>query len=298
MSEPYTKEDIEVLLLQKGSTLKAMVLTIESNLKEHKQPWKLQQVSDDKYIVVDTSDSTDAWLERFITRDPDMIKLKEDVKKLAAAKEDIDQIFSVLITGETGTGKELIARALHGERDGKFVAINCAGLPSELVESELFGYMPGAFTSASQKGREGLIKAASKGTLFMDEIGELPLQAQAKLLRTLQSKSIRKVGGEKDEQIDCRIVCATHRNLQTMTAMNEFRNDLYARISTFELHIAPLKNRTEDIIPIIESLPGGLDFLAALKNKNILMDSEMYPYNVRSLQKMVKQYKILGKIPS
>lgn len=242
------------------------------------------QVSIINGVVVDKANTTEAWLARFITIDPDMLALKEDIRKLSVVDD------TVLIVGETGTGKELIARALHGKRKN-FVALNCAGLPEGLVESELFGHAGGAFTGATIKAKPGLMLEASNGTLFLDEIGELPINIQAKLLRAIQERTIRKVGGVNEEKLTCRIVCATHRSLPSMIDAKEFRQDLYARISTFELRTKPLRERWCDIIPIAQSLDGGKELFEKCKQNAIDLS-----LNVRSLEQAVRRFKVLGKI--
>lgn len=229
-------------------------------------------------------DTTEMWLNKFITGDAYTLELKDDVRKLAIVDD------TVLIHGETGTGKELIARALSGKRK-KFVALNCAGMPENLFESELFGYVPGAFTGALNKGSNGLMLEASGGILFLDEIGELPLSVQAKLLRALQEKVVRRVGGKNEEPITCRIVCATHRDLKDMVKEKLFREDLYARISTFILRIKPLRDRGDDAKLIVQSLDGG----QALIDKGLLASID-FNLNVRALEQAVRRYKVLGKI--
>lgn len=301
-----TREDFEEMLSsQKGPSLDHIARVVALQIKDNKLPLKLEK-REDRYILVDIGESTEAWLGRFITQDPAMRMMKDDVRKLAKVEEDIDQLFAVLIQGDSGTGKEMIARALHGERDSDtFVAINCAGLPSELVESELFGHVKGAFTHAI-KDKEGLMRMANKGTLFLDEVGELPLQVQAKLLRAIQNKNIRKVGGEKDEKISCRIVCATHRDLVKMCREGTFREDLYARISTYILRLTPLSARIDDVMLIMESINGGTELIQTVNSHNLpvteddyinLKDSIHYPFNVRSIQQMIKRHKTLGRLP-
>ena len=156
---------------------------------------------------------------------------------------------TALILGETGSGKELVARAIHDQslrHEMPFVAINCGALPESLIESELFGHRKGSFTGADEH-RVGLFEVANGGTLFLDEIGELPKPMQAKLLRFLESGEIRRVGENESFIVDVRVICATHRNLQSMVEEGDFREDLMFRINTFEVHLPPLRERKEDI---------------------------------------------------
>lgn len=161
----------------------------------------------------------------------------------------------VLITGESGTGKELFARAIHNEgtRKGKpFIAINCAALPDQLLESELFGYEPGTFTGGTKEGKAGIFEVAEKGTIFLDEIGEMAPHLQAKLLRVLQEKKVRRVGGTREIPIDVRLISATNQNIDEMVRNKEFRLDLLFRINIFNISIPPLRERKEDIPILIE----------------------------------------------
>jgi transcriptional regulator with PAS, ATPase and Fis domain len=233
--------------------------------------------------IVDENDETEPWLEQFITINPAMNLVKDQVRKLAGIQDE------VLIQGPTGTGKEILAHALHGKREGDFKALNCAGLPEQLIESELFGHVRGAFTGATSD-KVGLMVSAKNGTLFLDEIGELPLLAQGKLLRVLQDKKIRRVGDTEDRDITCRFVFATNRKLEEMVIANTFRVDLYARISTFILKTTSLKDRPEDYQEILKSL-GDAEIYKHLST----IDA---PYNVRSLQQWVKRFKVLGVLPS
>jgi two-component system response regulator PilR (NtrC family) len=154
-----------------------------------------------------------------------------------------------LITGESGTGKELVARAVHtasARKDGPFISINCSAFPETLLESELFGYMKGAFTGATSS-KLGLFEAANRGTIFLDEIAEMPIGMQVKLLRVMQERMVRRVGGMEEIPIDVRIIAATNSNLEQEIAQGRFRKDLFYRISVIPIHLPPLRERPEDI---------------------------------------------------
>ncbi|MDY0189348.1 MAG: sigma-54 dependent transcriptional regulator [Desulfuromonas sp.] len=204
---------------------------------------------------------------------------------------------SVLITGESGTGKEVVARIIHqASKKGRFVALNCAAIAPSLLESELFGHEKGAFTGAD-KDRVGKFEFAANGTLFLDEIGELPLEAQAKLLRALQEKHIQRLGSNIDIAINCRLLCATNRDLVQQVKQGTFREDLYYRLAVFPIHIPPLRERREDIIPLVShclqrqkiKLPTKLLTPAA---QQLLMNYR-WPGNVRELFNAVERAVIL-----
>ena len=196
---------------------------------------------------------------------------------------------AVLITGETGTGKELFAHAIHhaGNRtEGPFVCINCASIPDELLESELFGYAPGAFTGALKKGKIGKIELSHGGTLFLDEIGELPLRAQAKLLRVLEEKKVEKIGEVLPSTIDFRLITATNRHLDFLKNQKNFRRDLFHRLSGISISISPLRERVEDIPILVEH------FLKSGPGRGMKVKEEVFrvmmryawPGNVRELR--------------
>jgi DNA-binding NtrC family response regulator len=194
---------------------------------------------------------------------------------------------SVLVLGETGTGKDVVARAVHAasKRSGPFIAVNCAALPDALIESELFGHARGSFTGANTS-RRGLILEAEGGTLFLDEIGELPLAAQAKLLRVLEDHSVRPVGSEHEQRVNVRIVCATNRDLHARAQTGEFRADLLARLAGVELRLPPLRARIEDLPALIQALWRRTNRRGVEVSANALEALALYawPHNIRELE--------------
>lgn len=279
MNKPVPTEDKLKELLANGLGDVVVQLIHQYDLK--------YKIEDGK--LVDALEGTELWLKKFITQDVKCLSLKEEVKKLAKCPDEI------LITGQTGTGKEIIARAMIGDRKSPFIAINCAGLPEALMESELFGHVRGAFTGADSQ-KQGLLAAAKDGVLFLDEIGELPIGVQAKLLRALQDKVIRKVGSNVEEEIHCKFVCATHRDVKAMVEQEKFRQDLYARISTFELHIPPLADRRPDITLIASSIKGGKEWLYALEQAGKTIYDVDVSLNVRSIQQHIKRWVVLSRL--
>ena len=231
------------------------------------------------------ANATPGGVDRIIGVSPQIVELKRRVLKVA--KRD----FPVLITGETGTGKEVFAKALHMEslrRDKPIISINCAAIPSELLESELFGYEEGAFTGARKGGKIGKFQLADGGTLFLDEIGDMPLNLQAKLLRVLQEHEIERVGGTKAIPIDVRIIAATRQDLPEMIANGTFREDLYYRLNVISLEMSPLRERPEDILLYASNTLDDLN--RQYKTNTILSDivkrrlrEYRWPGNVREL---------------
>ncbi len=215
-----------------------------------------------------------------------MRRLKQQVRSYAQLDAP------VLILGATGAGKELFAHALHAESpraEGPLVSINCAAIPKDLFESELFGYARGAFSGAHQDGKIGQIELADKGTLFLDEIGEMPPEIQAKLLRVLESRSVCRVGSVNARNVDFRLVAATNRNISAMLSAGSFREDLYYRINTFVLEIPPLCERADDILPIARYVLSrmGLEHLAFAPEAEAAMLAFSWPGNVRQLHNAV-----------
>ena len=226
-----------------------------------------------------------------VTASPLMNALLDEVALVAASEA------SVLIQGESGTGKEMLASAVHQaspRRRGPFVAINCAAIPEALLESELFGHAKGAFTGADST-RKGLFQTAQGGTVFLDEIGDMPLALQAKLLRVLQEREVRPVGSAQSVAVDVRIVSATHRDLEEAIRQQQFREDLYYRLNVVNLHIPPLRERREDIAPLaqhfVEKLGpkhGRRIVGFAPEALDLLMRAD-WPGNIRQLMNVVEQ---------
>jgi len=213
---------------------------------------------------------------------------------------------TVLITGESGTGKELVARAVHNlssRADAPFVGINCASIPTTLLESELFGHEKGAFTSATAR-KPGLFEEAHRGTLFLDEIGEMDTAMQAKLLRVLQERTIRRVGGVKDIDIDVRVMAATNLNLRERITNGSFREDLYYRLNVFPIHIPPLRERPEDIPPLAAffldsfSRAFGRYFSGIAPAAASLMENYAWPGNIRELKNVIERICIMHSGPA
>ena len=208
----------------------------------------------------------------------------------------------VLILGETGTGKELVARAIHNlsaRRDRPLIKLNCAAIPSGLLESELFGHERGAFTGALMR-KPGRFEAADKGTLFLDEVGDIPLELQPKLLRVLQEREFERLGSTRTQQVDVRVVAATHRDLKQMVENGEFRSDLYYRLHVFPLSVPALRERREDIPLLVQHF---VDEYARRMNRRIeaisphaieVLTNYSWPGNVRELQNFIERAVILS----
>lgn len=241
----------------------------------------------------------DLSLNDMIGNGQKMSEVKKQIRKVAPYPS------TVLITGETGVGKEMVAKALHqmsGRHDGPFIRVNCASIPETLFESEIFGYEKGAFTDAKQR-RVGSFEAADGGTLFLDEVGEIPLSMQAKLLRALQEKEISRLGSSTPIKVDVRIVAATNRNLQKMVEEGLFREDLLYRLGVFNVVVPPLRERLEDFAELCKNLltrialeigrPGlkmSEDFIESLKQ-------QPWPGNIRQLKNFLEREAVMSEKP-
>jgi two-component system NtrC family response regulator len=234
-----------------------------------------------------------------ITRDPALVKVCRSIEKVAPSDA------TVILLGESGTGKEILARTLHlssARREKRFMAINCAAIPEALLESELFGYEKGAYTGAV-KQTTGKIELAHEGTFFLDEVGDLPLSLQAKLLRFLQERVIERVGGRKEIPVDVRVVCATHQNLKKLIEEGRFREDLYYRLSEIVITIPPLRERVGDAALLAHHFRNKFctqekrSSLNFSKEAIAAIESHTWPGNVREMENCIKRAVIMADGP-
>ena len=272
-----------------------VVMVVTNNMSlEHSKEWE-SILTKEREITARLRRELDYIKEmedtKLIARDPKMTKIFESVDIIAPTDSN------VVIIGESGTGKDVLAKYIHSHSlraDNAFISVNCAAIPENLLESELFGYEGGAFTGALSKGKIGLFEAASGGTLFLDEIGEMPLPLQSKLLSAIESHEIRRVGGVKNINIDCRIICATNRDLNDMVRNKEFRDDLYYRLSVFTLYLPPLRERKSDILPLAESFLEKLNYRYGTQKylgneaKDTMLKHK-WPGNIRELKNVVER---------
>ncbi|WP_165413383.1 sigma 54-interacting transcriptional regulator [Clostridium estertheticum] len=278
----------------------SMVVTNVRDITElyelEEQLTKNRKLTEKYYSEIETMRIQYLNLSDMVAKDKAMIDLLEVAKRVASVDT------TVLILGETGVGKEEIAKFLHknSTRQNKnFIKINCGAIPQNLIESELFGYVKGAFTGANKEGKMGLFEVADGGTVFLDEIGELPLNIQVKLLNVLQEGEVERVGSVKSIKIDVRVLAATNRNLEDMTKEKSFRSDLYYRLNVVPLTIPPLRDRKEDIVPLVQH------FLSQLNKKynfektfTIEAMNTLYNYswpgNVRELKNIVERVIVMS----
>ncbi|MBP1744835.1 MAG: domain S-box [Firmicutes bacterium] len=277
----------------------AMVVT---NVRDVTELYELKDELEKKIELTQKYYSELELMRRQIHENSDIIAV--DGKMLAVlesagkvAKVDT----TVLLLGETGAGKEVVAKYIHrksNRADNAFIRVNCGAIPENLIESELFGYEKGAFTGANKEGRLGMFELADKGTIFLDEIGELPLDMQVKLLRVLQEEEIKRVGGTSNIKIDVKVIAATNRNLEEMVAAKQFRADLYYRLNIIPIKIPPLRERYADIEPLILYFLGILNEKYGM-NKTIsqgalnCLKHYQWPGNVRELRNIIERVSIM-----
>ncbi len=235
-------------------------------------------------------------LAGLMTRDPGMLRVCRTIEKVASSNA------TIMLLGESGTGKEVLARGLHQaspRKAGKFVAINCAAIPENLLESELFGYEKGAFTGAA-KMTLGKIETANGGTLMLDEIGDLPISLQAKLLRFLQERTIERIGGRQEIAVDVRIVCATHQDLKALTKEGRFREDLYYRLAEIVINIPPLRDRVGDPALLAHAFvrrfaqEQSRSAMTLTEEAVRAIESHRWPGNIRELENCIKRATIMA----
>lgn len=273
---------VGAVLFRDASEVREMtkeLIGLENKINEYKG--EIKRLQNSKY----TFDS-------IITQDPKMEYLKNLARTAAHSNS------TVLILGESGTGKELFAQAIHKasyRKFGPFIPINCAAIPRELLESELFGYEPGAFTGASKDGKPGKFELANGGTIFLDEIGDMPLDMQVKLLRVLEEKEFERVGGNKKINLDARIIAATHDNIEQAMERGRFREDLYYRLNVINIDIPPLRERVDDIPLLAQHLLDSLCKELRSKNKKLnkktleILMMHKWPGNIRELRNILER---------
>jgi len=254
----------------------------------------IQRALDYKHAISENRDlkaqlETRYRFENIVAESPSMKHVCQMIERVAPTDA------TVLIYGESGTGKELVAKAIHAysrRKDANYLAVNCAALPEALLESEMFGHVKGAFTGASAN-KKGLFESVEGGTIFLDEIGAMPLSIQGKLLRVLQEKEIRRVGGNENISVNARVLAATNTRLEDLMKAQQFRKDLFYRLSTIPINIAPLRERQEDVMPLVyhvirEEL--GQDAESAVIDADVsrILEAYSWPGNVRELENAIK----------
>jgi len=259
----------------------------------------IRNALDRKQLVVENK-----RLKRKVSKQYEMVGNSPEIETI---KSIIDKVAPtearVLVTGPNGTGKELVAHWLHQKSDrakGPMIEVNCAAIPSELIESELFGHIKGAFTSA-HKDRAGKFEAANKGTIFLDEIGDMSLSAQAKVLRALQESRIQRVGSDKDIKVDVRVIAATNKNLKTEISEGRFREDLYHRLAVILIKVPPLNDRRDDIPVLVDYFANKIASEQGTAKKSFSAEAlkllKVYDWtgNIRELRNVVERLIILGE---
>ncbi|MBN1326484.1 MAG: sigma-54-dependent Fis family transcriptional regulator [Candidatus Cloacimonetes bacterium] len=294
-----------VILITGYSSIQGAISAIKMGAEDYfTKPFKaieikkiIQRIYDNKYLSI----RNEQLMQEIMRKEfPEIIGESQAVKKMLSEIRTVaDSDVSVLVTGESGTGKELAARAIHQSSPRKnkpFVPINCAAVPNDLLESEFFGHEKGAFSGAINR-KYGIFEVADTGTLFLDEIGEMPFSLQAKLLRTVETKLLRRIGGTDEISVDIRIVCSTNRDLKKEIEDGKFREDLYFRLSTYNIHIDPLRNRKDDIPLLIDN------FLQRKRLSSITFPETMinalqkydWPGNVRELENVLERILLFSR---
>ncbi|KQU21847.1 histidine kinase [Bacillus sp. Leaf13] len=298
---PDILERKEPIMIKQTTVLGAELLTSAIPILNEKKEVELvvttaRELQSYKMLKVKEKDSdqskkTEDPFASIITNNEKMKNVLKFAQKVAAANS------TILILGESGTGKSVLAQYVHengSRKNGPFLTINCAAIPADLMESELFGYTPGAFTNANRSGKKGLLESVDGGTLFLDEIGDMPLSLQAKILQVIQEKKFIPIGGNKEKMVDIRIIAATNKDLNEMVANKTFREDLYYRLNVVDITMLPLRERQEDISPLTYY------FLYKFNRKNEMnkliskdclqwLTYYSWPGNVRQLENLIER---------
>jgi PAS domain S-box-containing protein len=281
---------------------KGNIVMVVTNVRDVTELYELKGELEKKIELTQKYYSELELMRKQIHENSDIIAVDQKMIAVLEAARKVSKVdTTVLLLGETGAGKEVVAKFIHrnsNRADKAFIKVNCGAIPENLIESELFGYEKGAFTGANREGKIGIFELADRGTIFLDEIGELPLDMQVKLLRVLQEEEIKRVGGTATIKVDVKVVAATNRNLKEMVDSKQFRADLYYRLNIIPINLPPLKERREDIEPLI------LYFLGILNEKysmnktisqgalNCLKQYE-WPGNVRELRNIIERVSIM-----
>lgn len=284
-------DDFQNSTMKLNDNLQVYRLKVAISNSEYNQIFFLKMGSKNKIEGSNSFIDKEIFLSQIVGKSEGVEELKKVVLHVAKYNSNC------LILGESGTGKEMFAKLIHNisdRRDEAFMTVNCAAIPDHLLESEMFGYEPGAFTDASKKGKKGLFEIADKGTLFLDEIGDMPIYLQPKLLRAIETGKIKRIGGTKEIQLDVRFIAATNKNLSEMIKNGEFRDDLYYRLCVIPIKVPALRERTEDIIELTKYF---IDKYNNKFNKHINKISEKvkkhlliydWPGNVRELENIIE----------
>lgn len=288
----FGEEEFLVEIGEKEYSLLGQLISMPDIVPDYNKVFifnQLRKLKNDAYEI--TNAHQVITIDNIIGNSKEMQLVKKHIIKAASSNS------TILITGESGTGKELVARAIHSEsrrRDMPFIAVNCGAIPDALLESEFFGYVKGAFSGANPNGRIGKFELANKGIIFLDEIGDMPLHLQVKILRVLQDRKIVRIGSNQVIDLDIRVIAATNKNLKQLIKENKFREDLYYRLNVVPIHIPPLRERKEDIEPIamklIQNYNGMFDkyvHTISPEAKQVLADYP-WPGNIRELENTIE----------
>lgn len=288
-------------IFNKKGDIKKIVINARDITEIYELTEELQQSKEMGKMYLENYSDLAGYMENQ-GKNPILAASQEMRSALALAEKVANFQSTVLILGESGVGKEEVAKYIHNKslrKDQPFIVLNCGAIPVNLLESELFGYEKGAFTGAMQMGKEGLLEAADKGTVFLDEIGETPLDFQVKLLRFLESKEVRRVGALESKNIDVRIVAATNRDLAQMVEEGTFREDLYYRLNVVQIDVPPLRKRVDDIMPLASLFLHTYNELynqKKLLTYEVIKELEKYPWvgNVRQLKNVIENMVIIS----